>query len=58
MAAVNLQVIPSFFLQFIQKTAFLFPQSHKKKRLWVKKTVLLATMTICASYPIADTTIY
>ena len=47
-----------FFLQSIQKLASLFLQTHMKNILWVKNTVLLATMTRCASSPIADITLY
>ena len=57
MAAVTLQVIPSF-LQIIQKTASLFLQTLMKNILWVKDTVLLATMKKCVSYPIADITVF
>ena len=46
------------FIQIIQKTASLFLQTHIKKTLWVKNTVLLATVTSFASYPIADITLY
>ena len=49
MAAVKLQVIPLFFIQIIQKTAFLFLQTRMKCQFWVKNTALLATMLRCAS---------
>ena len=42
----------------IQKTASLFLQTNMKNILWLKNTVFLATMTSCASYPIAGITLY
>ena len=45
-------------LQFIQKTVFLLLQTHMKNILWVKNTVLQATMTRCASLPFVDITFY
>ena len=52
-----LRVIPAF-KQISQKTAFLFLQTHMKNKLCVMKTVLLATMTKCASSPIASITLF
>ena len=57
MAAVMLQMIPSFFLQIIQRTASLFLQTPMNFILCVKNTGFLATMTRCDSYPIADITL-
>ena len=48
----------SAFIQIIQKAASFFLQSHMKNILRVKNTVLLATMTRCASYPIGDITLF
>ena len=53
-----LQVIPSFQTNDTKKTATFFLQTNMKTILRVKYTVLLATMTKCASYPIADITLY
>ena len=54
MAAVMLQVIPSFYKKNFQKTACLLLKTQMRKILCAKNTVLLATMISCASYPIAD----
>ena len=56
MAAVMLQVIPSFYTKYSKTSLFISAQTFEKK-MWVKKTVLLATMTRCASYPNADITL-
>ena len=44
--------------KFFKKTASLFLQKPTKNILCVKNTVLLATMTRCASCPIADITLF
>ena len=41
-----------------QKMPFLYLQTQMENNLWGRNTVLLATMTRCASYPIADITLF
>ena len=50
MAAVTLQVIP-IIVQVIQTAVILLPQRFFQNTMWVKKTLLLATMTKYACYP-------
>ena len=57
MAAVMLQ-LTSRLCTLFSKTASLFLQTLMKQILWVKNTVLFATTTRCASYPIADITLF
>ena len=38
------------FIRNFQKTVFFFLQTHVENTLWVRNTVLLVTMTRCASY--------
>ena len=57
MAAVLLQVFSSFYTNDSKKPCF-FLQTQMKNKLWVKNTVLLATMTRCPSYPSVDITNY
>ena len=55
MAAVMLQKIPGFLLQ---KTVFLILHTQMEIILYVKNSLLLATMTRGASNPIAVIAIY
>ena len=56
-AAVMLQVIPSFYKNYSKNSLFISANTHEKI-MCVKKTVLLAMMTRCASYTIADITLF
>ena len=47
-----------FLHNFFKKTASLFLQTQMKNKFWVKNTVLLATMTRCASYTLSDITLF
>ena len=49
----NVTSEPQLLHKVLQKTVFLVLQTHIESTLRVKDTVLLATMTRCASYPIA-----
>ena len=54
MAALMLQVISSFYTYYSKNSLFISANTFEKHILM--NTVLLATMTRCASYPIADIT--
>ena len=57
MAAVMLQVIPSFYTNYSKNSLFISVNTYEKF-IVSKKTVLLGKMTRCASYPIADITLF
>ena len=57
MAAVMLQVIPSFYTNYSKSSLFI-PANTYENNIVIKEYVLLATMTICASNPIADITLF
>ena len=55
MAAVMLQVIPSFYTNYSKNILFISANTYEN---YILSKVLLATMTRCASYPIADITLF
>ena len=56
MAVVMLQLIPSIYTNYSKNSLFISANTYEKF-IVSKKNVLLATMTRCASYPIADITL-
>ena len=58
MAAVILQLVPTFYAKLLEKTIFLFLQTPMKNTFLLTNTALLATVIRYASYPIEYITIY